>query len=114
MSAALAGDGFVVTMFHLGDLDLGRTGEVIDAAARAGMELQREEAEAAMRVARARIDAELKPYVTEEAALRYREVDSWRDLAQPARLVVPPARLVTGGEATPVAPAPPVVEGEEA
>jgi regulator of protease activity HflC (stomatin/prohibitin superfamily) len=114
MSGALAGDGFVVTMFHLGDLDLGRTGEVIDAAARAGMELQREEAEAAMRLARARIDAELKPYVTEEAALRYREVDSWRDLAQPARLVVPPARRVAGGEAPPVAPAPPVGEGEGA
>ena len=55
--------GLVVTMFNLGDLDLGRAGDVIQATVRARLELQREEAEAAMRMARARIDAELGPYI---------------------------------------------------
>jgi hypothetical protein len=61
VSAALAALGFVVTMFSLGDLDLGRTGEVIQATTRARHELEREEAEAAMRTARAKIDADLAP-----------------------------------------------------
>ena len=73
------------TMFHLGDVDLGRTGEVIEATSRARHELEREEAEAAMRMARARIDADVAPLVGAEGtalALRYREVDSWRELAR--------------------------------
>jgi regulator of protease activity HflC (stomatin/prohibitin superfamily) len=83
MAAGLAPSGLVVTMFNLGDLDLGRAGDAIQAIVRARLELQREEAEAAMRMARARIDAELAPYIdpaTSAAALRYREVDSWRDV----------------------------------
>jgi regulator of protease activity HflC (stomatin/prohibitin superfamily) len=81
----LAADGFETTLFCLGDLDLGRTGEVIQATVRARHELAREEAEAATRLARVRIDAELEPYlanVASSAALRYREVDVWRELAQ--------------------------------
>jgi regulator of protease activity HflC (stomatin/prohibitin superfamily) len=77
--------GFVLTMFSLGDLDLGRTGEVVQATARARHELEREEAEAAMRMARAKIDADLAPYLgtaPTEAAIRYREVDSWQELAR--------------------------------
>jgi hypothetical protein len=77
--------GFVLTMFTLGDLDLGRTGEVVQATARARHELEREEAEAAMRMARAKIDADLAPYLgtpSTEAAIRYREVDSWQELAR--------------------------------
>lgn len=91
LAAGLAPSGFIVTMFNLGDLDLGRAGDVIQATVRARLELQREDAEVAMRVARARIDAELGPYIdtaTSDAALRYREVDSWRDLA-PLRGVSP-------------------------
>jgi regulator of protease activity HflC (stomatin/prohibitin superfamily) len=83
--SALAAFGFVVTMFSLGDLDLGRTGEVIQATARARHELDREEAAAAMRTARARIDADLAPYLggpAADAAIRYREVDSWQELAR--------------------------------
>src|SRR5829696_1911222 len=80
----LEANGFAIVMFVLGDVDLGRTGDVIQATARAELELRREEAESAMRIARARIDAELAPFVdlpTTEAAIRYREVDSWRDVA---------------------------------
>ena len=83
VAAALQDDGMVVTMFMLGDVDLGRTGDVIQSTARARLELEREQAEATVRVARARIDAELQPYLAtlSDAALRYREVDVWRDLA---------------------------------
>ena len=83
VAAALQNDGMVVTMFMLGDVDLGRTGDVIQSTARARLELEREQAEAQVRVARARIDAELQPYLAtlSDAALRYREVDVWRDLA---------------------------------
>ena len=76
--------GFEMTLFGLGDLDLGRTGEVIQATVRARHDLEREEAEAGARLARARIDAELEPYyasTSTDAALRYREVDVWRELA---------------------------------
>jgi regulator of protease activity HflC (stomatin/prohibitin superfamily) len=82
---ALDAEGFELKMFALGDLDLGRTGEVIQATVRARHELEREEAESATRVARARIDAELQPYLggaATDAALRYREVEVWRDLVQ--------------------------------
>ncbi len=93
MTEALSPMGFVVTMFTLGDLDLGRAGDVIQATVRARLELDREEAEAAMRIARARIDSQLGPFAdmaSAEAALRYREVDSWRELASTWRAAVVP------------------------
>lgn len=89
----LAASGIEVVMLQLGDIDLGRTGEVIEATSRARHELEREQAEAAMRIARARIDADLTPIVGAaggELALRYREVDSWRELARSTNVVVPP------------------------
>ena len=92
VSGELVDAGIVVTMFHLGDVDLGRTGEVIAATSRARHELEREQAEAAMRMARARIDADVAPLVGAEGtalAMRYREVDSWRELARGTNVVVP-------------------------
>jgi len=59
----LAPNGLTLTMFSLGDVDLGRAGDVIQTTVRARLELDREEAEATMRLARARIDAELEPYL---------------------------------------------------
>jgi hypothetical protein len=78
----LDAEGLTMTMFALGDVDLGRTGDVIQSTARARLEQDREEAESTVRLTRARIDAELGPYLTaaSDAALRYREVDVWRDL----------------------------------
>ena len=79
VTAALSTDGFEVTMFSLGDIDLGRTGEVIQQTVRARHELEREEAEAATRLAQVRMDAELEPYLAAasvDGALRYREVDA--------------------------------------
>ena len=68
----------------LGPVDLGRTGEVIQATVRAGFELALEEAEAATRLARAQNDGELEQQITSlrEGAWRYRETDLWRDLVQ--------------------------------
>jgi hypothetical protein len=94
VTADLAEAGIVVTMFSLGSIDLGRTGEVIEATSRARLELERERAEAAMRLARAQIDADLAPFVDAPSAglaLRYREVDSWRELARSRDVVVPAA-----------------------
>ena len=106
VSTALAALGFVVTMFSLGDLDLGRTGEVIQATARARHELEREEAEAAMRTARAKIDADLAPYLgspATDAAIRYREVDSWQELARATGYV----HQAMGRAGVPESPPPP-------
>jgi len=89
-------EGVVLTMFSFGDVDLGRTGDVIQATVRARLELEREQAESAVRTARAKIDAELEPYLANmsDAAMRYREVDVWRDLvhSQPDRALPAPGR----------------------
>jgi regulator of protease activity HflC (stomatin/prohibitin superfamily) len=81
---ALEADGIRVTKFVLGAVDLGRTGEVIQATVRARHELEREQAEAATRLVRALNDVELQEKLTSsgDAAWRYRETDLWRDLVQ--------------------------------
>ena len=81
---ALEADGIRVTKFVLGTVDLGRTGEIIQATVRARHELEREQAEAATRLARALNDVELQEKLTSsgDAAWRYRETDLWRDLVQ--------------------------------
>jgi regulator of protease activity HflC (stomatin/prohibitin superfamily) len=103
VAAGLLSDGFEVTMFSLGDVDLGRTGEVIQQTVRARHELEREEAEAAIRLAQVRMDAELEPYLAAASvggALRYREVDVWRELAQGqgrGKVAIPtPSRVASG------------------
>lgn len=101
VAETLAANGFVLMLMALGDPDLGSTGEVVQATVRSRLELEREEAEAPVRLARARNDAELQPYVTGDVsgvALRYRENEAWRDLAHTVAshtLVVPsPTRPV--------------------
>lgn len=93
LRSSLVGDGFELMLFSLGDLDLGRSGEVIQATVRARLELEREEAETATRLAEVRSDAELRPYLAEalsDAALRYRELGVWREIIQtPAGVMVP-------------------------
>ena len=93
---ALNEDGMIVTMFMIGDVDLGRTGDVIQSTVRARLELEREQAESGVRMARAKIDSELEPLLAtlSDAALRYREVDVWRDLvfSQPERALPAPGR----------------------
>jgi regulator of protease activity HflC (stomatin/prohibitin superfamily) len=84
VSEALEADGILLTALVLGTVDLGRTGEVIAATARARHELEREQAEAATRTARALNDADLQQHLTDssDAAWRYRETDLWRELVQ--------------------------------
>ena len=116
LTDALAKDGLTVTMFALGDVDLGRTGDVIQSTVRARLEQDREEAESAMRLTRARIDADLGPYLTagSDAALRYREVDVWRDLVhtQIDRTVAVPPRTSPPRPTTEPAEEPAEVEPE--
>jgi regulator of protease activity HflC (stomatin/prohibitin superfamily) len=113
VKAALYDDGMIVTMFVIGDVDLGRTGDVIQSTVRARLELEREQAESGVRLARAKIDAELEPYLAtlSDAALRYREVDVWRDLvhSQPERALPAPGRpMITWANAE--LPEPPASE----
>ncbi len=78
-------DGFELSAFCINDLDLGRTGESVQAAVRAKWDLERERAEGEMRRERARTDADLSPLIagdSHDLALRYREADAWREMAQ--------------------------------
>ena len=76
-------DGIDVTEFVLGAVDLGRTGEVIQATVRARHELDQEQAEAATRLACALNDADLQVRAHPAGeAWRYRETDLLRELVQ--------------------------------
>lgn len=100
---ALSADSITMTAFSLGTLDLGRAGELIQAVVRARLEREREDAESATRVARVQHDAELAPYLSGvgEAALRYRQTDVWRDLAQRSDAVTVAVPGATGALVTP-------------
>jgi hypothetical protein len=105
VGSALSADGFRLTLFRLGRVDLGRAGDTIQGAVRARYELEREQADAVTRLARARNDAELSPYLehsTIDAALRYREADLWREMvARPDGVsVVLPAGASTPSSST--------------
>jgi len=80
--AALTAHAIQMTGFVLGAVDLGKTGEVIQATVRAQYELERERAEAQTRVLRAQNDADLQKQMSapSDDAWRYRETDLWREL----------------------------------
>jgi len=79
---ALTAHGILMTGFVLGAVELGRTGEVIQATVRARYELERERAEAETRTLRALNDADLQKQLStpSDDAWRYRETDLWREL----------------------------------
>jgi len=119
LGGMLGADGFELTSFSLGDVDLGRTGDVIQATVRARLELEREQAEAATRRAEVQTDLELLPLLGDasmDQALRYREVGVWRQFVQAplpgavgsssplSALAARPAATDTSGEAEPSAP----------
>ncbi|MFF5289701.1 SPFH domain-containing protein [Paractinoplanes globisporus] len=81
---AVQPDGIKVTGFVLGAVELGKTGEVIQATVRARYELERERAEAETRSVRALNDANLEERLgaPSDAAWRYRETDLWRELVE--------------------------------
>ncbi len=75
--------GIDVTGFIVGAVDLGRTGEVIQATARARYELHQEQAEAANRLVQVLNDTELQLRAGPGGeAWRYRETDLLRELVQ--------------------------------
>jgi regulator of protease activity HflC (stomatin/prohibitin superfamily) len=82
VTAALAELGFIVTRFSLADVDLGRTGDVIQAIGRARHDLERELADQAVRVTRAKVDADLLRQAATlpvDTPIRYRELEAWDD-----------------------------------
>lgn len=82
VGAALAEEGIELTALRLRSVDLGRTGDAIQAAARARHDLEQENAAAAVRLAAAGNDLELQRQTGAEegSAWRYREMDLWREL----------------------------------
>jgi len=82
LNPVLGAEGIELTSLLLGPVDLGQTGEVIAATVRAHYELEREQAEAATRMARALNDAKLQDQISSPSddAWRYRETDLWREL----------------------------------
>ena len=116
VAEALSQDGIEVTGFFIATPDLGRTGEVIQATLRARLELAREQAEAATRLARAVNDADLdaRTAASTGAAWRYRETDLWSDLVQRTdalqvalRAIGPAEAGLSGRTAPEVDPTPP-------
>lgn len=85
VKAALGDIGFELRRFTLRDVDLGETGEVVQATIRAAAELDREQALAEVRRARIANDASMSDLLAgadADVMLRYRQIEAWRDLLQ--------------------------------
>ncbi len=85
LKRSLGDIGFELHMFNVRELDLGDTGEVIQAAVRADAELQREQAMAEVRRTQAANDAALVadvPGLDFDQVLRYRQIEAWRELTE--------------------------------
>jgi regulator of protease activity HflC (stomatin/prohibitin superfamily) len=113
LRGALGTIGFQLRMFSLREIDLGETGEVVQAIVRADTELEREQALAKVRKARLENDAAMSPLldgVDGELLLRYRQIEAWRDILHrwdgdqpiPSALTMP---LLTAANPTPAAAA---------
>lgn len=76
----LAEQGFVVTMFSLREIDLGRLGQIIQEAVAAGAELERETALTEVRSLRAANESALDELLRDAspALLRYLQIDASR------------------------------------
>ena len=83
LGIALGKVGFNLMMFNLREINLGEIGEVIQAVARADVELEREQAFAKVRKVRLENDAAIAPLldgVDGDVLLRYRQIEMWRDI----------------------------------
>ena len=83
LDAALGAIGFELKMFNLREIDLGETGEVIQAIVRADTELELEQAFAKVRRARLDNDAAMSSLldgVDGDVLLRYRQIEAWSDI----------------------------------
>jgi len=122
LGAALADIGFELTMFNLREIDLGETGEVIQATLRAAVELEREQALTPVRQARLENDAsmnELLDDVDADVMLRYRQIEALAQILErwggdrpiPAAISAP---VMAGASSTPASTtsAPDAVDAE--
>jgi hypothetical protein len=83
LGAALAAVGFELEVFALREIDLGETGEVIQATLRADLELELEQALARVRQVRLDNDAAMAETLAgldHHVMLRYRQLESWREI----------------------------------
>lgn len=81
LTVALAEDGFELVAFQFRSIDLGRTGEAVQATVRARHELAAEDAAAATRAAQLTNDRELSELAgSDDVPWRYRETELWREL----------------------------------
>ncbi|BAK38041.1 hypothetical protein MLP_50270 [Microlunatus phosphovorus NM-1] len=81
LTAELAETGFELASFQLRSVDLGRTGEAVQAVVRARHELAAENAAAETRIAQLSNDQDLVAQAgSAEAPWRYRETELWREL----------------------------------
>lgn len=108
----LAGQGLLVEMFSLREIDLGRLGQVIQEAVTAGAELEREAALAEVRALRAGNEAALDDVLRDAspALLRYLQIDASRRFTDKwdGRTTTLPERAADAAGPPPT-PAPPVV-----
>jgi regulator of protease activity HflC (stomatin/prohibitin superfamily) len=83
LRAALDEVGFELEVFTLREVDLGETGEVIQATLRADLELELEQALARVRQVRLDNDAAMIENLAgldSQVLLRYRQLESWREI----------------------------------
>lgn len=87
LEAALAEIGFELEGFTLREIDLGDTGEIIQATLRANLELELEVALARVRQAQLDNDATMAQHLVgldSDILLRYRQLESWRTIVRRA------------------------------
>jgi len=110
LTKALGDTGFQLRLFSLRTIDLGETGEVVQATVRAEAELEREQAMAKVRQARLENDVAMQDLAGEvdaDVMLRYRQLEAWRDILQRWGGDRPvPTALTTSLNPYPTAPAP--------
>ena len=105
LGEALATVGFELEVFTLREIDLGETGEVIQATLRADLELELEQALARVRQVRLDNDAAMAETLAgldNHVLLRYRQLESWREIL----------RRGDGGQMLPAALAAMLVSGQ--
>ncbi len=115
LTTALDDIGFGLTMFSLREVDLGETGEVIQATLRAEAELEREQALTKVRRARLENDASMRELLGDvdgDVMLRYRQIEALAQIlerwggdrpiptALTTPLTVPPATSPTESDTT--------------
>ena len=116
LAAALERDCLELVLFTLREVDLGETGEMVQAAVRGRAELDREDAAAAVRLARVRNENEINTLLVgglADEVIRYRQIELWREYVQRWDGHVGLPGVSTGG-GLPVPPGMPVARPQEA